>query len=169
MTLRKLEMEFVEYIPTDLQEGTIYLSVPYATAVHMCACGCANKVVTPFSPAHWKLVYDGETVTLIPSIGNWQLPCRSHYLIRRNVIIWSTAWSETQIDDGKERDALARRAHFDNERLEGMRDLSKEPAALETSNAWHRFWSLIQRRFSCGGATTNAQLSSPGTDADEAD
>ena len=56
------------------------MSIPYATAVHLCACGCGNKVVTPFSPAEWQLTYDGDTVSLSPSIGNWQFPCKSQLL-----------------------------------------------------------------------------------------
>ena len=31
----------------------------------------------------------GERALLYPSIGNWQFPCRSHYWIRRNRIIWA--------------------------------------------------------------------------------
>ncbi len=47
--------EFVEFIPSELQEGVLYVSVQYATAVHQCACGCGNKVVTPISPVDWQL------------------------------------------------------------------------------------------------------------------
>ena len=28
-----------------------------------------NKVVTPISPADWQLFYDGDTVSVTPSIG----------------------------------------------------------------------------------------------------
>jgi hypothetical protein len=35
----------------------------------------------PISPADWQLAYDGDTVSLTPSIGNWGFPRRSHYWI----------------------------------------------------------------------------------------
>jgi hypothetical protein len=50
-------------------------------AGHLCACGCGNKVVTPLDPAEWSFRDRSGLPTLFPSIGNWQLPCRSHYLI----------------------------------------------------------------------------------------
>ena len=33
---------------------------------------------------------DNGTVSLRPSIGNWQLPCRSHYFIVRNRVVWAS-------------------------------------------------------------------------------
>jgi hypothetical protein len=35
--------EFVEFIPKERQEGVLYVSIPYATAVHNCFCGCGLK------------------------------------------------------------------------------------------------------------------------------
>ncbi|HBX79645.1 MAG TPA: hypothetical protein DEH05_00755, partial [Propionibacteriaceae bacterium] len=67
--------------------GHLYISMEYATAVHLCACGCKSKVVTPLGVADWQLIFDG-TVTLRPSIGNGQFPCRSHYFIRSDRIEW---------------------------------------------------------------------------------
>lgn len=81
---------FVEYIPDRPEPGVLYVSVPYATVVHRCACSCGNKVVTPLSPADWKLTFDGESITLYPSVGNYSYPCRSHYWIRRNLARWVT-------------------------------------------------------------------------------
>lgn len=42
-----LKHEFVEFIPDELEQGTIYVSIRFATASHRCLCGCGNKVVTP--------------------------------------------------------------------------------------------------------------------------
>jgi hypothetical protein len=42
--------------------------------------------VTPFSPKDWKLIFYGESVSLYPSIGNWNFPCKSHYWITKNSI-----------------------------------------------------------------------------------
>lgn len=97
--------EFVELMPVTLTEGTLYVSIPYATAIHLCACGCGNKVVTPISPADWSLTFDGDTVSLHPSIGGWQLPCRSHYWIRNNTIRWAAAWTDEEIEEGRNQDA----------------------------------------------------------------
>ncbi len=73
--------EFVESIPRELQERVLYVTVQYCTAVHKCVCGCGQKVVTPLSPAQWRLIFDGETVSLEPSVGNWSFRCESHYWI----------------------------------------------------------------------------------------
>src|SRR5580658_1812602 len=79
-----LKHQFVEFIPDELEQGTIYVSIRFATASHLCCCGCGNKVVTPIRPADWKLIFDGKTVSLDRSIGNWSFACQSHYWIVRN-------------------------------------------------------------------------------------
>ncbi len=112
MRRTSIEHEFVEYVPSELAEGVLYVSIPYATAVHRCACGCGNKVVTPITPADWQLLFDGDTVSLAPSIGNWGFPCRSHYWIKRDVVRWSDAWSDEQVAAGRQRDDLGREAYF---------------------------------------------------------
>lgn len=109
----QLEPEFVEFIPEVPQDGTLYISRKYATAVHKCCCGCGNKVVTPLSPTGWRLTVRGKYVTLYPSIGNWSFPCRSHYYIRRNQVIWSYAMSEQEIDAGRRYDAKLKEQYFE--------------------------------------------------------
>ena len=83
----ELEPVFVEYVPTDLVDGLLYVSMEYATASHRCACGCGVRVVTPLGPADWILTFDGR-VSLSPSVGNGQFPCGSHYLIQQNRVVW---------------------------------------------------------------------------------
>jgi hypothetical protein len=78
---------FTEYIPSDLEQATLYISMAFDTAVHQCACGCETKIVTPLGARDWVLTYDG-TVSLRPSVGNGQQPCRSHYNIRGNRVDW---------------------------------------------------------------------------------
>jgi hypothetical protein len=99
-----IEHEFVEFIPDELSDGKVYISVEYATAAHKCFCGCGTKVVTPIHPAGWQLTYDGDTVSFRPSIGNWGFSCRSHYWIRKNRVVWSYQMTEEQIDPGRRRD-----------------------------------------------------------------
>jgi hypothetical protein len=112
MKRTSISHEFVEYIPPELDEGVLYVSIPYATAIHLCACGCVNKVVTPISPAEWQLLYDGESVSLTPSIGNWEFPCHSHYWIRRDEIRWARRWSAEEIAEGRRRDAEELEEYF---------------------------------------------------------
>jgi len=84
-----LEPEFVTLMPETLVDGKLYISREYGTAIHNCCCGCGNKTVTPTSGHEaWKLTVLDGTVSLTPSIGNWQFQCRSHYWIRSNKIIW---------------------------------------------------------------------------------
>lgn len=84
-----LRPAFIVTVPDDLEEGVLYVSMTYATAIHLCACGCREEVVTPISPNDWQLGYDGEDISLTPSIGNWRLPCRSHYWIRSGRVDWA--------------------------------------------------------------------------------
>lgn len=58
------------------------------------------EVVTPISPVGWKLTFDGETVTLFPSVGSWSFPCRSHYFIRRDTVVWGENMSGYEIEQG---------------------------------------------------------------------
>ena len=107
-----LAYEFVEFIPEELQERTLYISKTYGTAVHKCCCGCGREVVTPLSPTGWRLSFDGETVSLHPSIGSWSLPCQSHYYITKNTVVWAAPWSKEQIERGRAQEALARERYF---------------------------------------------------------
>lgn len=91
MTPINVTHKFVEFIPSRLDAGVIYVSIPYATAVHLCASGCGNKVVTPIGRDDWHLLFDGETISLTPSIGNGEYPCRSHYWIRNDQVVWADA------------------------------------------------------------------------------
>lgn len=100
--------EFVEFIPAELEQGVLYISIPYTTTTHLCACGCGNKVVLPLHPTHWKLTFDGETVSLSPSVGNWSFPCQSHYWIKNDRIDWAPKWSKERIESGRTRDRLNR-------------------------------------------------------------
>lgn len=107
-----LKHEFVEFIPDQLQEGKLYISLEYATASHKCCCGCGKEVVTPLSPTDWKIIFEGKTVSLDPSIGNWSFPCKSHYWINRGHIQWAPQWSQEQIDRGRARDRYAKQDYF---------------------------------------------------------
>ena len=93
----KLEHRFVTVIPDTMEPRTLYVSLAYATAVHSCACGGGQEVVTPLSPRDWSVVFDGETVSLTPSIGNWSFPCRSHYWVPKGKVVWIEDWDAGSI------------------------------------------------------------------------
>ncbi len=78
------------YIPNEIEEGKLYISSNYRIAIHKCACGCGEEVVTDFDNQRgWDLKKnDDNTVTLYPSIGNFNFPCKSHYYITNNKVIW---------------------------------------------------------------------------------
>ncbi|WP_417612568.1 DUF6527 family protein [Owenweeksia hongkongensis] len=94
--------EFVEFIPEELQEGIIYVSLEFSTAIHLCVCGCGNQVVTPFSPKDWTLRFNGESISLSPSIGNWEFKCQSHYWIIDDKVVHSRKWSRDEILKNRE-------------------------------------------------------------------
>jgi hypothetical protein len=96
--ISSLRHEFVEFIPDVLEEGTLYVTLKLATAIHRCACGCGQEVVTPLSPQDWSMKYDGETISMWPSIGNWSFPCRSHYWIVKNRIRPARRWSQAEVE-----------------------------------------------------------------------
>lgn len=93
MAIERLTPEFITSAPGELEEGVLYISIPFKTSMHLCACGCGNKGVMPIRPGAWRFTYDGEAVSMSPSVGNWSFPCRSHYWIRGNVISWAPTWS----------------------------------------------------------------------------
>jgi hypothetical protein len=105
--------EFVEFIPEVLEDGKLYISQTYGTAVHKCCCGCGLKVVTPLSPTGWRLTVEGELVSLYPSIGNWGFPCQSHYWIRRNAVQWSYQMTADEIEAGRRHDARLKQRYFE--------------------------------------------------------
>lgn len=108
--------EFVEYIPEHLVDGVLYISVAYNTVAHSCLCGCREQVITPLSPTDWKLIYDGKAVSLHPSIGSWNLPCRSHYWIRAGAVQWAESWSREQVAAEREFDRTAKADYYGDRR-----------------------------------------------------
>jgi hypothetical protein len=140
-----LKPVFVEFIPEVLEDGKIYISETYATAVHKCCCGCGNKVVTPLSPIGWKITIEEEYVSLYPSIGNWNFPCRSHYWIKRNVVHRSYDMSQRKIEAGRRYDAELKEQYFGSG---NVRTESEVVAgrALEDRKTKANLWERLKRR-----------------------
>ena len=125
--------QFGRAIPEHMESGVLYVSIDFATAAHLCCCGCGLEVVTPLSRTDWTLLYNGESASLYPSVGNWSFPCQSHYWIDDGRVVWAGAWS---------RDRIARGRAFDH--AAKQRTIASPPAEapaekpLRTS-AWKRF------------------------------
>jgi hypothetical protein len=112
--MKTLQHRFVEFIPELVEEGVLYISIEYCTAVHKCVCGCGNEVVTPLSPTDWELSFNGKTVSLDPSIGNWNFECKSHYWITKNKIRHAGRWSDWWIELGRKRDWEEKEKYFES-------------------------------------------------------
>lgn len=143
--------QFVEFIPEKLQERTLYISIRFATVAHPCACGCGSKVVTPLKPTDWKLIFDGKTISLYPSIGNWSFACQSHYWVKNNVIQWDVQWSRTEIEAGRSHDRAAKERYYERPSLPSAPEPTKPARVTERiwqrlSKWWHSQWGPGDKR-----------------------
>lgn len=134
-----MQHRFVEIIPDTIEDGVLYISLKYCTAIHKCVCGCGNEVVTPISPTDWKLIFDGKTVSLSPSIGNWSFNCQSHYWIKRNEIVYAREWDKEEIQFGRTNDKK-RKAKYYNKENESVSSVTKRP---KKKKRWKKFLKSI--------------------------
>lgn len=125
MMIKSLDYTFLEIIPEELEEGMLYISPRFRVIIHLCCCGCKNKVVTPLSPARWKMFFDGKTISLSPSIGNWSFDCESHYWIKNSEVVWADSWSKNKISAGKEYEREKRSKYY--------KEVNKETKPTEKS------------------------------------
>lgn len=149
--IQKLEHEFVEFIPEDLAEGVLYISCTYATAAHKCCCGCGLEVVTPLSPTDWRMTFDGESISLSPSVGNWGFECQSHYWISGNRIRWAGKWSKKEIELGRRQDAHRKDSYFGTAKVpkEQIQETPNSPRAEpnEARTAAPSLWASLAKWF----------------------
>lgn len=129
--MNSFALKHVKYMPNDLAPNVLYVSKEYSVAGHLCACGCGNKVVVPLGPVEWIFSERNGHPTLRPSIGNWQLACRSHYIITDGQIQWCEKWSDKQIATGRQAEEQRRQRYYAS--LGGERGF------------WSRFWKWIQK------------------------
>jgi hypothetical protein len=133
-----IQPKFVEFIPEHLEAGVLYVSRRYATASHLCCCGCGLEVVTPLNPAKWRLTERDGAVSLAPSIGNWSFPCKSHCWIMGNRVRWAGAMSPEMITAVKARD------RFDAIELGQRRAGGVRAIAQRMLGGWNKAKSLIK-------------------------
>jgi len=108
----RLELKRVQYMPKVLEPGVLYFAEDYGAAAHLCACGCGTKIRTPIGPTEWHLKDGPSGVSLRPSIGNWQRPCKSHYLITDGGIRWAGQWTDQEIAAGRALEAERRAEYY---------------------------------------------------------
>lgn len=140
--MRTLEHRFDQYLPETVEPGILYISLEYVTASHLCCCGCGEEVVTPLSPVSWRLTFDGETISLWPSIGNWNLPCRSHYIIERGRIVVAAPWSNEQVAEKRKRDSNAKAEFFGEPKGAPLVPSPSDAKAIQSEKQswWGRTW-----------------------------
>lgn len=140
----RLDHRFVQHIPDRLEPGVLYISMEYGTAAHSCCCGCGEEVVTPFTPTDWRMTYDGETVSLRPSVGNWNLACRSHYVVERGRVVEADPWSDERIAAERRRDKAAKARHYGTPRPTETVEPAPAPPSPHRDDsgpwAWVRRW-----------------------------
>lgn len=145
--MMKFQHKFVDYIPDIIEDSILYISLDFGTIIHKCACGCGNEVNTPLAPTGWKMIYNGETVSLKPSIGNWSFDCKSHYWITLNSVEWSDKWSDESISKVRNVEDSIRRQYYRENDSRNLADdklqLSDNPVLLSTNKSWFQkliFW-----------------------------
>jgi hypothetical protein len=70
--IHTIKPQLVGLMPDKLEEGILYVSAQYGTAIHKCCCGCGEKVV----------------ISLKPLFSSVQMKCKSHYNIKANQVEW---------------------------------------------------------------------------------
>jgi hypothetical protein len=144
--METLEYKFVKSIPEVIENMTLYVSMEYGTAIHKCVCGCGNEVITPFSPTDWELTYNGEAISLSPSIGNWSFKCQSHYWIVENKIIHASKWSQYEIDHNRKADKKNKKEFYSKKKVENSQIEEEFIISNELSESFSR-WKNLKKFF----------------------
>jgi hypothetical protein len=122
-------------MPKELKPGMLYLSEEFKIGVHLCPCGCGSKIRTPIGLTAWTFTETADGPTLWPSIGNWQLPCQSHYWITGGEVMWAPNWTSEQIAAGRQAEEQRHRAYYE--------ELDRKRTRLPA-----RIWRWLKSRFS---------------------
>ena len=132
MKTERFKLQRVHYMPAQLEAGILYVAEEFGAVAHLCSCGCGSKIRTPLGPTEWALTETSNGPSLWPSVGNWQKPCRSHYIIAGGAVEWAGQWTPAQILAGRHREEQRRREHFE---------------ALYPPSFWERVWQWINALF----------------------
>ena len=80
----------------DMKHGILYLKHnedDTYESFHLCPCGCGEPVYLQYGGKGWNITLsingrELKSVTISPSVGCFDFPCKSHYFIRNNKIVW---------------------------------------------------------------------------------
>jgi Family of unknown function (DUF6527) len=129
-----LRPEYVEHLPEQLEQGVLYICEEFDVTAHKCCCGCGEDVYNKLGPARWRMIkMPDATVTLHPSIGNWNYKCQSHYWIQSNRVIDAGWMSARAIKAAQRRDRHERGRY-----LAGLNAGAKDGASW-----WERATALV--------------------------
>lgn len=92
----KFIIETVDRIPKHLKPGVLYHSEEFELAAMLCACGCGHRTTLLVPDSHQVTSQNGY-VTVSPSIGACDSPCRSHYILTAGDVEWLPAFSVAQV------------------------------------------------------------------------
>lgn len=121
--------KFIKAFPDNLEEGILYVSMEFGTAAHRCFCGCGSEVYTRFSPRDWSMKFNGESVSVSPSIGNWSFPCQSHYILDGGRVRWADKWSRERVELGRRVDRDRKERHYNSAPQAPLSPQTIEPAS----------------------------------------
>lgn len=96
-TINKVQVTFqftkdAEPLPPfeEMKEGVVYVSIEFGISIHKCLCGCGEETAMIINKDGdldgWDLIENGNgKYSFTPSISNFHLPCKSHYIITKNI------------------------------------------------------------------------------------
>lgn len=99
-----LELVSCDCLPELPEPGKFYYSEEFRTSLHLCACGCGNRVVLPIKPAGWTMRKGRNGISIFPSVGNREFDCRSHYFILDGRVDWLLALSAAAVEESRAND-----------------------------------------------------------------
>lgn len=91
----KYRYEPVDRIPKQLQPEVVYHTEEYELAGLLCACGCGHRITLLVPDSHEVFDEDGYA-TIRPSIGVFDAPCKSHYILSAGNVQWLPAFTAAQ-------------------------------------------------------------------------
>jgi len=89
------------------------------------------------------MTFDGEAVSLKPSIGSWNLECRSHYVVDRGRVIAAGTWTDGEIVAERRRDSHVKAEYYRSRNQDNGQP--GKPAVTEVGPARRRFWYRAKR------------------------
>ena len=88
----KYRYQLVDRIPVQMKEGVVYHTQEFELAGLLCACGCGHRITLLVPDSH-EVRDDGGYATIRPSIGVFDAPCKSHYVISAGDVQWFPAFT----------------------------------------------------------------------------